>query len=71
MAKVEFPKWMYHKTEAPKLVQNESELKGLGKDWKESPIEAEVKPLTPDEEVSKSAGGSEEKDESGKKAKGK
>lgn len=38
-----YPKWLYHKTDGAKLIQNEDEHKELGKDWKESPAEFEAK----------------------------
>lgn len=37
----DFPKYVYHKIEKPKVVNSEEELKELGKDWKETPIETE------------------------------
>lgn len=36
-----YPKWKYHKTEEPKLVESEEQEKELGGDWKESPADFE------------------------------
>lgn len=39
-----YPKWKYHRTEAPKVVNDEQEEKDLGEGWEEAPIEAEAAP---------------------------
>lgn len=41
-----FPKWKYHKTEAPKLIHSEAEEMALGSSWKESPADFEVEAMT-------------------------
>ena len=33
----EYPKWMYHATEAPRLVQDPGQLDELGNAWAETP----------------------------------
>lgn len=35
--KLEYPKWLYHKTEPAKIVQNKEEHESLGKGWEETP----------------------------------
>ena len=35
--KQSYPKWLYHKTEAPKIVQSKEEHEKLGKGWEETP----------------------------------
>lgn len=37
MQSTEYPKYMYHTTEEPTVVNNPDELKELGPDWAESP----------------------------------
>ena len=32
-----YPKWIYHKTEAPKIVNSEAEHEQAGKGWEETP----------------------------------
>lgn len=32
-----YPKWMYHRTEAARLVQDPDEESALGSDWAETP----------------------------------
>ncbi len=32
-----YPKWLYHKTNQPKVVQSEEEHAGLGEGWEETP----------------------------------
>lgn len=34
----EYPKWLYHKTEASKIVQTKDEHEQAGKGWKEVPF---------------------------------
>lgn len=52
--KIEFPKYMYHKTESPVIVHSLEEKLALGKGWQESPFEAdhseEVEPVEHAEE---------------------
>jgi len=36
--KIEYPKWLYHKTESPKIVQTKEEQDEAGKGWKEVPF---------------------------------
>ena len=36
-----YPKWKYHKTEEPQLVESEEQEKELGGEWKESPADFE------------------------------
>ncbi len=33
----EFPKWMYHRTEAARIVDDPAEQEALGADWAETP----------------------------------
>lgn len=42
---IEFPKWLYHKTEEAVIVQDAEGQKSLGKDWKEVPFEGSAKPV--------------------------
>jgi hypothetical protein len=35
-----YPKWIYHKTEQPKIVQTKEEHDSLKGDWKEVPFES-------------------------------
>lgn len=44
MNKVEFPKWKYHATEAPALVNTEEEEKALGEGWHNSPADITKEP---------------------------
>lgn len=32
-----YPKWLYHKSEEPKVVKSKEEHEALGKGWEESP----------------------------------
>lgn len=34
---MQYPKYLYHKTEAPKIVQTKEEHEALGKGWEETP----------------------------------
>lgn len=38
MDKIEFPKWVYHRTEAPKVVKSEVEFSAIRGDWREYPF---------------------------------
>jgi len=38
----EFPKWMYHRTEAARIVDDPVEQDALGSDWAESPAAFDV-----------------------------
>jgi hypothetical protein len=38
--KAEYPKWIYHKDHAPKIVLCDGEWNASGSGWAESPIEA-------------------------------
>jgi hypothetical protein len=38
MEKIEFPKWVYHKTKDAVVVHSDDELKSLGKGWSEKPV---------------------------------
>ena len=42
-AKVEFPKWVYHKSKDPVIVLTKEGLNALGKGWKETPFKADKK----------------------------
>lgn len=52
-----YPKWLYHRTESPVLVNNPDEQEALGKSWKESPSECtdalEAAPVTVTPQVTK------------------
>ena len=37
MQKVEYPKWLYHRTEKPVIVQDPDEAEALGAGWNETP----------------------------------
>jgi hypothetical protein len=37
--KIEYPKWIYHKDYAPKIVNSPEEFAASGSGWKESPAE--------------------------------
>lgn len=39
MSKVEYPKFLYHKAEPPKIVYSIEEHKEIGKEWREMPFE--------------------------------
>lgn len=39
MEKIEFPKWVYHKTKDAIIVHTDDEIKALGKGWSEKPVE--------------------------------
>jgi hypothetical protein len=39
----EYPKWLYHASEDPKIVNDPDEHEALGEGWRESPVEPEVK----------------------------
>lgn len=45
---MEYPTYLYHKTEAPQIVRNEDEKKALGSGWRDTPFpkEDEAKPET-------------------------
>lgn len=40
--KVEYPKWLYHPTEAPRLVHDPDEQAALGELWVESPADVKA-----------------------------
>lgn len=40
----EFPKWKYHATEEPKIVQSKDEERALGEAWVDSPADAVAEP---------------------------
>ncbi len=35
--KIEYPKWLYHRTEPARIVQDPAEHEALGPEWAESP----------------------------------
>lgn len=35
--KIEYPKWLYHRTEEPRIVEDPDEHAALGPDWAETP----------------------------------
>lgn len=37
MAKIEYPKWLYHATEPPRIVAGPDEQAALGAEWAETP----------------------------------
>ena len=41
--KVEYPKWIYHKTQDAKIVQTKEEHDEVGKGWQETPFEVSEK----------------------------
>lgn len=41
--KIEYPKYLYHATHAPRIVASQAEHEALGSEWAESPAEATVK----------------------------
>lgn len=40
--KIEYPKFLYHHEQAPKIVKSKEEHEALGKEWMESPAEIEA-----------------------------
>lgn len=40
----EFPKWVYHRSEAAKVVDSAQEQKALGSDWAELPFPKDAAP---------------------------
>lgn len=42
--KIEYPKWIYHRTEAPKIVQTKAEHDQAGEGWEEAPFAVDQKP---------------------------
>lgn len=45
-----YPKWLYHATEKPVVVQNAEEHEALGEGWHESPVpESEAEPEPADQ----------------------
>ena len=49
MEKIEYPKWKYHATEQPVVVESAEQEEALGKEWADSPAAFEKKaaPATP------------------------
>jgi hypothetical protein len=39
-----YPKWLYHPTQAPRVVDDEAAHKALGSDWAESPADFAAEP---------------------------
>lgn len=46
-----FPKWKYHASKAPQVIQSEEQEKEIGSEWKESPAEFGVIVYPSDEEL--------------------
>ena len=69
-----YPKWKYHKTAEPKVVNSEDEEKALGNEWAESPTDFAEEPAeAPVKKETKASAKSEEKPETkpaGKPAEG-
>jgi hypothetical protein len=42
--KIEYPKWLYHRTHAPKIVDDPEQHDALGDEWKDSPADLESDP---------------------------
>ena len=49
--KLEYPKWMYHKSEVPVIVNNPDEEDALGKGWHDKFQGAETAPAAVTEET--------------------
>lgn len=45
-----YPKWIYHKTEAPKVVNSKEEHDQKGKGWQETPFEQDQEQIPTKEE---------------------
>lgn len=49
MEKIEYPKWLYHATQAAVIVNDPAEQEALGEGWQESPVEAPAQAAAPAE----------------------
>lgn len=54
--KIEYPKYLYHATEAAQVVQSKEEHEALGEGWQESPVMAEEPKEIKPEKKSKKKG---------------
>jgi hypothetical protein len=50
-----YPKWVYHRTEAPRVVEDATEHLALGEGWAESPADLETPDVPPEKVARKKA----------------
>lgn len=49
MEHIQYPKWLYHQTQPPVIVNNEEEHRDLGPEWSDSPDSPPVAEEKPEE----------------------
>lgn len=61
---ISYPKWLYHKNEAPKIVKTKEEHEALGEGWHETPIAIDQEPNETPKEPTADQASSEETEDS-------